>query len=111
MEQRQAIVEPVLRRRAGEAGEPKAPIEDAAVADACGFRQAGRPGRVDQQGPVVDGDVTTLVRRKRPVIEGVERDIDRTLAAGIAVGQTFASVFKCGNAPDSSAASSCATMM
>src|SRR3954447_7406145 len=49
VEQRQAIVEPILRRRAGEAGEPKAPIEDAAVADACGFRQARGPGGVDQQ--------------------------------------------------------------
>src|SRR3954447_11687032 len=41
VEQRQAIVKPILGRRAGEAGEPKAPVEDAAVADAGRFRQAG----------------------------------------------------------------------
>ncbi|MGY4482964.1 hypothetical protein ACVWWR_002155 [Bradyrhizobium sp. LM3.2] len=56
------------------------------MADAGRFRQAGGPGRVNQQGPIVDGDVATLVRRKRAVIERGKRDVDRASTAGIAVG-------------------------
>ena len=56
VEQRQAIVQAIIRRRAGQAGEPAAPVQDAPMADAGGLRQAGGARRVDQQRAIVDGD-------------------------------------------------------
>ena len=42
VEQRQAVVQTILGCRAGQAGKPAAPVQDATMADTGGLRQAGR---------------------------------------------------------------------
>ncbi len=77
---RQAVVEAIVRRRAGEACEPAAPVENAAMADARGLGQARGARGIDQKRAVVDGDVAALGRRQRIAVELRERGIDILIA-------------------------------
>ena len=77
---RQAIIKAIVRRRAGEACEPAAPVEDAAMADAGGLRQARGARGIDQQRAIVDGDVAPFGRRQRTAVELRERGIDILIA-------------------------------
>ncbi len=58
-----------LRAKLGQPGKPAAPVQDAAVADAGGLRQAGGARGVDQQRAIVDGDAAPLGRRQRAAVQ------------------------------------------
>ena len=60
---RQAIVESIVDGRVHQAGEPTAPVQDAAMADVGGFRQTRCTGGVDQERTIVDRDLGSFGHR------------------------------------------------
>ena len=59
----QAVVEPVVRPRAGHAGEPVGPAHHPAMADMGRLGQAGGAGGIDQKGAVVQRDIAIMHQR------------------------------------------------
>jgi hypothetical protein len=68
-----------------QSGEPSSPIQNAPVTDVGGFWQAGRPRRVDQQCPVVDGDTASLGWCQRASLQSIQDYLDTCFFGIVAV--------------------------
>ena len=86
---RQAIVQPVVDGSRRQSGEPAAPVQDAAMADAGGLRQAGGARGVDQQRAMVDGDGAPFGRLQRTAVHSIQDGIDARVVAVAALDPDF----------------------
>ena len=81
---RQAIIHAVVRRRVHQAGKPKAPLHQPAMADVGGFRHSGGAGRVNRERPIGDRHRAALGLRERSPREAFDLAVDaRQFAAAV----------------------------
>ena len=81
VEQRQAVIHPVVRPEVGESREPAAPGHDAPVADHGCLGQPGGAGGVDQQGAVGGPRRSALLRAERLARQRRQETVEGRLVA------------------------------
>ena len=83
MKEGQAIIQTIVGIGARQTGKPTAPIEYAAMADACRLRQPGRAGGIDQECAIVDGGLAPLGGRERSRVEFSKNVVNARAAADV----------------------------